>query len=174
MRWNAGRPEFPLSSMPVWPACAVKDAHVRDKAGYDDVYHNSKNFCRLSRAPRWPRRFLARARGSSTRAVSRPLRTDVYGPGSELGRQIAVDLEADADLNEDRGCPGHWKPSLEFLNGNKVERDRPPRKRPARYGGATLSDRGAHLHPCQVCADPIVIGYISGKNLSQTRLAKDH
>jgi len=44
MRWNAGRLEFPLSSMPVWPACAVKDAHVRDKPGYDDVYHNSKNF----------------------------------------------------------------------------------------------------------------------------------
>jgi hypothetical protein len=27
--------------------------------------------------------------------------------GSELGRQIPVDLEADADLNENRGGPGH-------------------------------------------------------------------
>ena len=29
------------------------------------------------------------------------------GCGSELGRQVAVDLEADADLDKDRGCPRH-------------------------------------------------------------------
>jgi len=27
--------------------------------------------------------------------------------GSELGRQIPVNLQADADLNEGRGCPSH-------------------------------------------------------------------
>src|SRR5262249_45565289 len=33
-----------------------------------------------------------------------------FGPkqmGSELSRQVPVDLEADADLNKGRGCPGH-------------------------------------------------------------------
>jgi hypothetical protein len=34
---------------------------------------------------------------------------------SELGGQIPVDLKTDADLNEGRGCPGHWSPSVEFL-----------------------------------------------------------
>jgi hypothetical protein len=29
------------------------------------------------------------------------------GCGSELGRQVAVDLEADADLDKDRGLPRH-------------------------------------------------------------------
>jgi hypothetical protein len=32
--------------------------------------------------------------------------------GSELSRQVPVDLEADADLNEGRGCPGHWSSFL--------------------------------------------------------------
>ena len=27
--------------------------------------------------------------------------------GSELGRQVTVDLQADADFNESRGGPGH-------------------------------------------------------------------
>jgi hypothetical protein len=29
------------------------------------------------------------------------------GSRSELGRQVAVDLETDADLHEDRSSPGH-------------------------------------------------------------------
>src|SRR5262249_37576184 len=36
--------------------------------------------------------------------------------GSELSRQVPVDLEADADLNEGRGAPSHWSSSLRFLN----------------------------------------------------------
>jgi hypothetical protein len=32
--------------------------------------------------------------------------------GSELSRQVPVDLEPDADLNEGRGAPGHWSPFL--------------------------------------------------------------
>src|SRR6516165_9511972 len=43
----------------------------------------------------------------SIRAVSRPLRTQANGPRSELGRQVPVDLEADADFNEGRGSPRH-------------------------------------------------------------------
>src|SRR5262249_37761885 len=31
-------------------------------------------------------------------------------------RQVPVDLEPDADLNEGRGCPGHGSSSLAFLN----------------------------------------------------------
>jgi hypothetical protein len=51
--------------------------------------------------------FAHRAAGQHG-AVSRPCATDVNGPELKLGRQIAVDLEADADLNEGRRCPGHW------------------------------------------------------------------
>jgi hypothetical protein len=36
--------------------------------------------------------------------------------GSELSRQIAVDLESDADLDEGRGCPGHWPFPSVFMN----------------------------------------------------------
>jgi hypothetical protein len=36
--------------------------------------------------------------------------------GSELSRQIAVDLESDADLDEGRGCPGHWRFPSVFMN----------------------------------------------------------
>ena len=39
--------------------------------------------------------------------------------GSELSRQVPVNLEPDADLNEGRGCPGHWSSSLPFLSVNK-------------------------------------------------------
>jgi len=60
---------------------------------------------------------------SKTQAVSdRP-----EGSESEFGRQIPVDLEADADLNEGWGCPGHWSSSL-FPSGNKVNRGGPLRK----------------------------------------------
>jgi hypothetical protein len=59
----------------------------------------------------------------NTRAVSdRP-----EGSESEFGRQIPVDLEADADLNEGWGCPGHWSSSL-FPSDNKVNRGGPLRK----------------------------------------------
>ena len=30
-------------------------------------------------------------------------------PGSELGRQIAVDFESDADFHECGSCPVHWR-----------------------------------------------------------------
>src|SRR5437870_1006241 len=37
-----------------------------------------------------------------------PVQVRATSEGSELGRQVAVDLEADADLDEGRGGPGHW------------------------------------------------------------------
>src|ERR1700730_12376465 len=45
-----------------------------------------------------------------------PVQVRATSAGSELGRQVAVDLEADADLNEGRGAPGHWSSSLAFMN----------------------------------------------------------
>ena len=51
--------------------------------------------------------------------------------GSELGRQIPVDLQAYADLNEDRGCPGHSSSSLTFRGDKRkfsVDQDAHPRK----------------------------------------------
>jgi hypothetical protein len=45
-----------------------------------------------------------------------PVQVRATSAGSELSRQVPVDLEADADLNERRGAPGHWSSSLAFLN----------------------------------------------------------
>jgi hypothetical protein len=47
-------------------------------------------------------------------AVRRPIQALPALPASgtdrsEFGRQIAVDLEADADFDEDRGVPGHGR-----------------------------------------------------------------
>jgi len=45
-------------------------------------------------------------------AVRRPIHGDrrkMQKCRSELGRKIAVDFEADADLNEGRSCPGHGR-----------------------------------------------------------------
>ena len=39
--------------------------------------------------------------------------------GSELSRQVSVDLKPDADLSKSRGCPGHWSSSLPFSSANK-------------------------------------------------------
>ena len=46
----------------------------------------------------------------STIAVKRPIQRDNYrakGADLELGREVAVDLEADADFDKGRSCPGH-------------------------------------------------------------------
>src|SRR6516164_9854437 len=45
-----------------------------------------------------------------------PVQVRASSAGSELSRQVPVDLEAYADLNEGRGAPGHWPSSLSFLN----------------------------------------------------------
>ena len=42
-------------------------------------------------------------------AVRRPIQDSAKRAGSEFGRQIAVDLEADADFDEDRGGPSHGR-----------------------------------------------------------------
>jgi hypothetical protein len=72
-----------------------------------------------------------------TRAVNRPIQ-DRRKWGSELGRQIPVDLQADADLNEGRGCPGHSSSSLTFRRDKRKCRldqgpqPRNPRQQPRR------------------------------------------
>jgi hypothetical protein len=50
----------------------------------------------------------------NTRADNRPIQDRREWAGSEFGRQIPVDFQADTDLNEDRGCPGHSSFSLAF------------------------------------------------------------
>ena len=42
--------------------------------------------------------------------------------GSELSRQVPVDLKADADLNEGRGAPGHWSLPYHSRVPTKVDR----------------------------------------------------
>ena len=54
--------------------------------------------------PRPPNRARWRSGAPCTGAGSR----ERYG--SEFGRQVAVDLEPDADFDEGRGCPGHLFP----------------------------------------------------------------
>src|SRR6516164_324585 len=52
-----------------------------------------------------------------------PVQVRASSAGSELSRQVPVDLEPDADLNEGRGAPGHWWSSLAFPNDHvKSER----------------------------------------------------
>jgi hypothetical protein len=53
--------------------------------------------------------------------------------GSELSRQVPVDLKPDADLNEGRGCPGHCSSSLAFQSSNKLDRGTPSRKPPQQH-----------------------------------------
>src|SRR5262245_19744516 len=48
--------------------------------------------------------------------TGRSIQDHASAAGSELSRQVPVDLEPDADLNEGRGAPGHWSSSLAFLN----------------------------------------------------------
>src|SRR5262249_2169518 len=57
-----------------------------------------------------------RMRASAATASGPPVQVRASSAGSELGRQVPVDLEADADLNEGRGGPGHWSSSLTFLD----------------------------------------------------------
>jgi hypothetical protein len=86
---------------------------------------------------------------STAESFHRPYRIDAEGAGSELGRQIPVNLQADADLNEDRGCPGHWSTSLNVPSDKqKCRLDQGPQ--PGKPGnnhagesiGAGLSARG--------------------------------
>src|SRR5262249_32696958 len=57
-----------------------------------------------------------------------PLQVCASSAGSELSRQVPVDLKPDADLNEGRGCPGHCSSSLAFQSSNKLDRGTPSRK----------------------------------------------
>src|SRR5215469_12994944 len=75
----------------------------------------------------------------ATRYAKRAARSGVRSSvGSELCRQVPVDLKPDADLNEGRGCPGHWSSSLAFQSSNKLDRGTPSRK-PRHTGGRTLT-----------------------------------
>src|SRR5262249_29167447 len=55
-------------------------------------------------------------RASAATPSGSPVQVRASSAGAELSRQVAVDLEADADLNEGRGAPGHGSSSLKFLN----------------------------------------------------------
>src|SRR5262249_9504546 len=55
-------------------------------------------------------------RASAATPSGSPGQLGATSAGSELSRQGPVDLEADADLNEGRGAPGHWSASLRFLD----------------------------------------------------------
>ena len=67
-------------------------------------------------------------RASAATSSGTPVQVRASSAGSELSRQVPVDLEADADLNEGRGAPGHWSCSSAFQSGDKLDRGTPPRK----------------------------------------------
>ena len=71
-----------------------------------------------------------RGRARFARQAGGPIQDRAPAAGSELSRQVPVDLEADADLNEGRGAPGHWSSSLAFASSNTLDRGTPPRKPP--------------------------------------------
>jgi hypothetical protein len=61
--------------------------------------------------------------------------------GSELGRQIPVDLQADADLNEGRGCPGHSSSSSTFPSDKQkstLNQGAQPRKPGNNHAGESI------------------------------------
>src|SRR5262249_36710137 len=62
-----------------------------------------------------------------------PLQVCASSAGSELSRQVPVDLKPQADLNEGRGCPGHCLSSLAFQSSNKLDRGTPSRKPPQQH-----------------------------------------
>jgi hypothetical protein len=61
--------------------------------------------------------------------------------GSELSRQIAVDLESDADLDEGGGCPGHWPFPSVFM----IQQDTSGRCRKATCAALSLPAAGTAL-----------------------------
>src|SRR5262245_65369726 len=76
-----------------------------------------------------------------------PVQVCASSVGSELSRQVPVDLKPDADLNEGRGCPGHWSSSLAFQSSNKLDRGTPSRKPPSNHtGGPTLTQGNSIAH----------------------------
>jgi len=84
-------------------------------------------------------------------AVSQPFQL-LKGSRSELGRQVAVDLETDADLHKDRSGPGHcWFPKV-WLSGMILVRSgyrRKPAATVREQSGATverglIAERGSY------------------------------
>src|SRR5262247_2206953 len=78
-----------------------------------------------------------------------PVQVRASSAGSELSRQVPVDLEADADLNEDRGCPGHWSSSLAFPSSSTLDRGTPLRKPRNHAGGSTHAVYSAREFYCR-------------------------
>jgi hypothetical protein len=73
---------------------------------------------------RWPSRLVATASENRLNAKIEARRACADGlnrvtcSGSELGWQVAVDLESDANLDERRGHPGHLTSLLIFFDEN--------------------------------------------------------
>ena len=70
---------------------------------------------RATPAPVGPRWAASRTR-ISRGACRRPVQAGTKPWRSEFGRQIAVDLKADANLDQRRSGPSHWSFSIEAIN----------------------------------------------------------
>src|SRR5262249_10826571 len=87
--------------------------------------------------------------GRPPRQTGRSIRDRANAAGSEISRPGPVDLEADADLNEGRGGPGHCSSSLAFPTSNKLDRGTPPRKPRNQTGGNTHAVYSAREFYCR-------------------------
>src|SRR6516162_5202395 len=89
-----------------------------------------------------------RMRASPATPSGPPVQVGATSAGLELSRQVPVDLEADADLNEGRGCPGHWSLPYRSRVPTKVDRAGQLRK-PLQPQGRThtYSTREFHCRP---------------------------
>ena len=79
----------------------------------------------------------------STMAERRPIQDRREASGSELGRQVSVDLEADADLDEGGESSRPWCSSLVCLNANNV--NRLARARKSALGIGAKENRGKRI-----------------------------
>jgi hypothetical protein len=97
---------------------AARSARSRERRGLRAGQEPGEALSKIQRSPLAETARLACAHGlplkpracrSTEHDDGRSLHGDreELGCGSELGRQVAVDLEADADLDKDRGLPRH-------------------------------------------------------------------
>jgi len=74
--------------------------------------------------------------------------------GLELGRQVAVDLEPNADLDQRRSCPGHFA-SFELRNWSQLKQASALAQAPTKRGRRAIQKRNAIARMAQKETGPL-------------------